>query len=290
MLKALKYKDIDLLAAMNNRQKIEQGEKKTASRLPILVIIMVLFMVGGGYYYLHSEVKSLEEEKNTIDLYLKDPATLENYNASLRLQAMADYMIGQKDSLGSVLLNISSYPDLTADDFHTIFEYADVYVKLSEIRYDRNTGVLSFDAESSSVTDVPIFVGQLRRSGIFSDVRYEGYTEIVNENTEETTPRRELRRDEFGNPVFNPLTDEPVYDEIPQTRTNTEKSFLFAVTALVKAPEPRFPSPNDGVNADTNVTADAGADDGTDTTADTDAAADAGTTAGAGETASDVRN
>ena len=247
MANALKYKDINLIAAQDRKLRVAKEEKAVAIRLPVLILILVLLVFGLGYYYLYTVTNELESDKEKVSLYLNDPVTIADYNESLRMQDVAGRMVAQKEELEQVLLNLSSYPDMSGTDFNTIYEYAGTHVDISEVSYNRATGVLSFNAECETVTAVPIFVGQLRTTVIFDDVRYEGYTERIVSRQESIAPLQEHRLDEYGDPIYRP-DGTPVIDLIPQTRTITEKTFIFAVTALVRAPEPQLPGPGQSVS------------------------------------------
>jgi len=243
MGKSLKYKDINLITAQERKQKVAKEEKATAIRQPIMILILVLLMLGLGYYYLHSQTIALEEEQYRLSYFVDDPITIADMNESARLQDAAMRMVAQKDELERVLLNLSSFPDMQGGDFHVLYEYASGRIDISNVRYDRTSGVLSFNAVSDTVTGVPIYVAQLRMSMIFEDIKYEGYTEQVETFTEELPPKPVPRLDEWGNQVVNPITEEPVYDLIPQSRSWTVRSYAFAVSALVKIPEPSLPGP-----------------------------------------------
>jgi hypothetical protein len=247
MAKTLKYKDINLIAAQDRRQKAAKEERVVAVRQPALILILVLLLLGLGYYRLYTATNELEDEKKRLTGYLEDPITIEDYNSSITIQESAIRMVAQKDELANVLLNLSGCPDMQGGDFHLIYGYAGDSIKVSGVAYDRNSGVLSFMAASETVTGVPIFVAQLRTSAVFADIRYEGYSEQVQTFSQDLTPKKEPRLDEYGNHVINPLTEELVYDLIPQSRTYTVKAYQFAITALVKAPEPRMPGPGEGL-------------------------------------------
>ena len=248
MARTLKYKDINLIAAQDRRRRAAKEERVTAVRLPILVLVLVLLLLGSGYYYLVTETGALESAKADAAVFVNDPTTLAAYEASLKLQDQATRMAAQKNELGQVLLNLSSYPDMAGGDFHTIYSYADTRVSITNVSYNRASGVLTFNAESTTVTGVPVFIAQLRMSSIFADVKYLGYTEQITTTIVQLPPRQVQRVDEYGNPVFNPLTGEPVFDSVPQSRTDTHRSFLFSVTALMKSPEPHFPYPGQSVS------------------------------------------
>ena len=249
---SLKHKDINLIAALDRRQRAFREKKATAVRQPILILVLVLVLLGAGYYKLYTDTRALEKEKAAINLYLNDPTTVADYGESLKKQDQATRMAAQRDELGRVLLNLSSYPDIYKGDFDLIYEYADKRVGVSGVSYDRSTGVLSFNAECDTVTGVPLFVAQLRMSAIFDDIRYEGYTEQVTTNTTpgKTTKKwvPELGADE--KPKIDANGNEIGYwEETTSTVTTTNKSYVFAITALVRSPEPHMPEPGAGTGA-----------------------------------------
>jgi len=251
MARPIQYKDINLIAAMDRKQQKAKAEKTTAIRLPILVLILVALLFGVAYYYLYTNTNALEEKKETLNLYLDDPRVIAEYSDSFRAQEEAQRMIKQATELRQVLLNLSSYPDMYGGDFHLIYEYAGTRVAVTDVSYTRTTGVLSFNAECEAVTGVPIFVSQLRMSGIFDDVQYEGYTERITTNVREGTPIREWIPDlgADGEPMFDANDNEMGHwQETTPTITSSSKTFVFAVTALVRAPEPRLPGPGESVN------------------------------------------
>jgi len=250
MGKKLKYKDINLLTAQDRKLKIAKESKSVAIRLPVLILILVLVLLGWGYYSLYQQTSELEKKKSLIEQNLNDPIWIEDYSESLRLGDRAQIMVAQKEELQRVLLNLSSYPDMQGGDFHLIYEYAGKRVAISGVHYDRQTGVLSFNAECDAVTGVPIFVTQLRMSAIFDDVKYEGYAERVVTTTHQGQTTREWipqlgpddkpQLDSNGNEIG-------FWQENTSTYTKTTKTYVFAVTALVRAPEPRLPGSGEGV-------------------------------------------
>jgi len=250
MFKKVQYKDINLIAAMDSKQQKAKAEKTTAIRLPILVLVLVALLLGTAYYYLYTNTNELQEQKETVNLYLNDPRTQADYRESFRMEEEAQRMVTQANELETVLLNLSSFPNMYGGDFHLIYEYAGDRVDISEVKYNRMTGVLSFNAECVTVTGVPVFVSQLRMSGVFTDVKYEGYAErIISTTTAGSTIREwipDLGAD--GKPMLDAAGNEMgFWQETTPTTTTTTKSFVFAVTALVVAPEPRLPGYGESV-------------------------------------------
>ena len=247
----LKQKDINLIEALDRRQRGFKEGGAGGLRRPIIVLALVVALLGAGYFKLDADTRALEKEKDAINLYLNDPATVEGYEESLKRQGQAARMAEQRDELGRVLLNLSSYPEIYGGDLDLIYEYAGERVAVSDVSYDRETGVLSFSAECDTATGVPLFVSQLRGSAIFDDVRYEGYTEQV---TTTATPGKTTKKwiPELGadeKPKIDANGNEIGYwEETTATVTTTEKAYVFAITALVRTPEPHMPAPGAGAD------------------------------------------
>jgi hypothetical protein len=217
-------KEINLLLAMD-RQKVSSRKNKGVSIVvPIVVVVLVAVAMGAGYSYFYNNTSGIKAQKEAIELYLSDPATTAAYNESLTAQSEAARMTAEMSALRDVILNITSYPNLMGGDLDQVREIAGSRIKLSVMTYDKTSGVLSFNATSDTVTGVPLFIAQMRISGIFSDVQYQGYSEST--RTEPGKPKIEY--DETGAPYEVPTTLE-------------FKEYNFAVTALVNAPTPYIP-------------------------------------------------
>jgi hypothetical protein len=220
----MKNRDINLLLALDHQKVNARKGKGISIVVPILVIVLVAVAMGAGYSYFYNNTSEIRAQKEAIELYLSDPATTAAYNESLSAQSESARMAAEMSALRDVILNITSYPNLTGGDLDQVREIAGSRIKLAPMTYDKTSGVLSFNATSDTVTGVPLFVAQMRISGIFSDVQYQGYSESV--RTEPGKPR--IKYDENGVPY-----------EIPTTLEF--KEYNFAVTALVHASTPIIP-------------------------------------------------
>jgi hypothetical protein len=74
-----------------------------------------------------------------------------------------------------LLKNLSSYPDLSREQFVAIYDLAGTSIDISKISYDRRTGILKFEATASELSSLPFFVQRMRASGMFADIQYRGY-------------------------------------------------------------------------------------------------------------------
>ena len=270
MAGSMKNRDINLIAALDRRRRIAKEERIVAVRLPILVLVLALLLLGAARYYIVTDAARLGELKEASVLYLNDPSTIADYEDSLRLQKEATGMVAQKDELGQALLNLSSYPDLTGSDFHKIYGCAGDKVEISNVSYRRGTGVLSFNARCESVTGVPAFVAQLRGSGAFADIRYEGYTEEIETHTVPVADTWGPLMDENGHHILNEDGSQKEGWIKHPAKVSYTKSYVFAVSALARAPEPHLPSPGESVDGKAGERE--SADDSADGSADDSAA------------------
>ncbi|MDR3305838.1 MAG: hypothetical protein LBS85_07455 [Clostridiales Family XIII bacterium] len=226
MARAIKQKDINLILAMDRKAGDTSG--KAGGRVLILVIILIIVLCGAGYSFYYTEMNVLKGQAETVELYLNDPTVQAAYEASFAAQDQARRMTAAMEELTSVLINLSGYPDMNGEQFAEIYGFAGTRVALTGMTYNRSSGVLQFNAACDTVTGVPIFITQLRMSGIFSDVQYQGYTEVVTS-----------------------IPGQPIVDVDPETGVETitpttieKKAYNFSVSCLVKHPQPELPEIN----------------------------------------------
>jgi predicted negative regulator of RcsB-dependent stress response len=218
MAKAAKNRELNLLLALD-RSKIKSSSGSNVWILVLVIIIVILaFAAAAVYYFL--ETSNLQNEKDTSLVYLNDPITQAAYDESNRAQLEATQMQSESSELAGAIANLKTYPSLTSNQWKKLFRIAGGRVDLSGFSYDRTTGLLTFAAQTTSATRVPIFVAELRTSGIFADVAYEGYS--------------------GGTTIDTIIEDGPVDEEGLPTQISTtiaNTSFSFNVTCLVKPPK-----------------------------------------------------
>jgi hypothetical protein len=224
-------KDINLLLAMDHQKTSSRKSKGVSIVIPIVVIVLIAVGMGAGYSYFYDRTSGAKAQAEVIRLYLSDSTTQTAYNESLAAKSEAERMTAEMSALRDVILNITSYPDLTGGEIDQVRETAGSRIKLETMYYDKTTGVLSFRAISETVTGVPLFIAQLRITGIFSDVQYAGY--------EETTRTEITYYLEWDPGIWD-------YREVEKRTDYTE--YNFAVTALVNAPTPYIPPEIGGTN------------------------------------------
>ncbi|MDR0518950.1 MAG: hypothetical protein LBG82_02680 [Clostridiales Family XIII bacterium] len=214
MARTVKNKELNLLAALDRgrqRQKLSSG-----TIVFIILIAALVALVAVFYAYMMWRSEGLTERRDAAQAYVNAPETQHQYEVALANIEAAQRAQAQAGVVAGAVKSENSYPDISADDYKSIFRIAGGNMNMSEITYDRDTGTLSFLAKCHSATRIPIFIAALRSSGVFSDVRYEGYT-----GGTFTTP---------GEPVI--ASDGAI---IPTQVTQTEYAFNVSCTVKTDA-------------------------------------------------------
>ncbi|MDR1797175.1 MAG: hypothetical protein LBR44_06965 [Clostridiales Family XIII bacterium] len=170
---AIKQKDINLLAAL---EKIEAKEAKAkrASPVPAAVLAAVVCGLGVFWFYQGAEVSGLKVEQARAEAFLaENEGQVQATNQAL---SDAENMRAQAEAMKTITSAVESYPDLSSDQLRRVFEVASGRATLENISYDRSTGELSFGARTSTASGVSLFVAQLRQTGMFAEVTYDGYS------------------------------------------------------------------------------------------------------------------
>lgn len=212
-------KDINLLDAMTKK-------KSRVNPLALIVPIFVFLVLGAGIalstFWITSQTVALTLERDSLQNYMTSSRVTEGQQEAQTLQAQVGQLQALASEVRGTLYNLSSYPDLTGEDFQAVFEMSGEDIELTHFMYDRRTGVLSFTATCESVRKIPVFVTALRDSGIFSDVQYKGY---ANET-----------RTESGNPILDPVSKTTTIE------TWTVSEYHYDISCLVANPAPTLPA------------------------------------------------
>lgn len=220
-------KDINLLAAMTRKTP---RVHPLAFIVPVLTFLGLGLLIASSVIWVTGQTTLLTLERDELQHYMDSPRVSEGQAEAVSLQAAATEVQARAAEVKGTLYNLSSYPDLSGEEFQTIFNFAGENIQLTEFNYDRRSGTLSFSASSQSVRGIPTFIAALRESGIFADVQYKGYVNGV--------------RIETGGPVFDPITE-------VTTLPNIEiYEYLYQVSCLVANPTPGLPALDEAASSD----------------------------------------
>ena len=159
-------KELDLLRSYRRLMRGEKGRSGLLHHFltPAVGCLLVCVLIWGVLLLMNSSLSSLTDDVND---WLLDPAVTQQYSDRL-LQAL-----GQVQALTDAL---ATYPQVDSALISRIGAAGGAEVSMSLTGYDADTGALRFDAQSTSVIDIPGYVLKLQSLGLFRKVDYTGYT------------------------------------------------------------------------------------------------------------------
>jgi hypothetical protein len=170
-----KTKDINFLTALTAAEEGRHRAKKGVNAL-IVLFAFVAMASGGFFVWNQMQQGSLIAEKTALESYLNDQQVAAQYAQSEQTRNEAAGLDAKAKALEGAVSGVATHPDLSAGQIRQTFSIAGESVELNDFVYDRETGQLAFSATCEKATGVSAFISQLRMSGIFADVAYEGYT------------------------------------------------------------------------------------------------------------------
>lgn len=166
-------KRIDLYRA--NKKLFEKGEKQQGIGKHLLfpAAVFVLCMIPTLIFFILNKITLNEIQKKQE--WIVSEEVQGQYNQALELERqLADI----ESSIAAVEVtgqNLSVYPELSNDVLHRIENAGGAGIECRITGYDASTGVLTFQANSRKVIDVPDYILKLKDSGLFHTVNYTGY-------------------------------------------------------------------------------------------------------------------
>ncbi|MDR1271631.1 MAG: hypothetical protein LBK04_01355 [Clostridiales Family XIII bacterium] len=217
MAKTVKVRDINLLLAMDRGVKKSKGSG--AKFLPLLMIVAAVVAIAAAMVFFYMQNSDLKSQIEEINLYLNDETTKSAAADSIAAQTMAGLMSSLNQSLEKTVSDLSSYPQISGEQIDRIYTFAGNRVQIDDnFSFDNSTGRLDLSVTSDTAAGVPIFVSQLRASGMFEEVTYQGYQET---STSSEGPQR-----------TDPVTGESV------STTVTTSAYHFTVSCMWQRPTP----------------------------------------------------
>ena len=136
-------KELDLLRSYRRLMRGEKGRSGLLHHFltPAAACLLVCVLIWGVLLWRNS---SLSRRTDDVNDWLLDPAVTQQYSEAANRQQYNDSLV---QALGQALTG-----------------------------YDPDTGALRFDAQSTSVIDIPGYVLKLQSLGLFRKVDYTGYT------------------------------------------------------------------------------------------------------------------
>ena len=162
-------KELDLLRSYRRLMRGEKGRSGLLHHFltPAAACLLVCVLIWGVLLLRNSSLSSRTDDVND---WLLDPAVTQQYSEAADRQQY-------NDSLVQALTDaLATYPQVDSALISRIGAAGGAEVSMSLTGYDADTGALRFDAQSTSVIDIPGYVLKLQSLGLFRKVDYTGYT------------------------------------------------------------------------------------------------------------------
>ena len=168
-------KELDLLRSYRRLSRDNKGQTDLLHNFytPIAVCLVVCLLVWG--VFLRMDL-SLSHKTDEINDWLNDPTVIEQYNEAAEKQQHNDNLVQGLQQVNGLTDALATYPQVDSALMSKIGAAGGAQVSSVLTGYDATTGALQFDAQSSSVIDIPSYVLKLQKTGLFQKVDYTGYT------------------------------------------------------------------------------------------------------------------
>lgn len=168
-------KDINLYELWQATQQKEQEisfELKREIIYPLLTFAICLVLTAGVSIWNLSASAQLD----AINDWIYDDGNQSSYRAANERRSYSAKLGQAVNQVDQMTENLSTYPDLTNDMIARIENVSgrDMDVQVQSV--DMSTGILTFNALSRQVIDIPGYINLLDGTGLFDTVNYTGYS------------------------------------------------------------------------------------------------------------------
>lgn len=169
-----KEKRINLYQILKASSEKEQKQKGVWKHflVPAAVLAACLVLTGVTFGFNLGAWRKIQQHQNWIG----DPKNRQEYQNALDLREQLSQLDKNLAELAQTEQNLNGYPEFSSSMLRKIESIGGGGMKLRIIGYDSKTGVLTFDAVSREVIDMPSYIRSLQDTGLFHTVDYTGYT------------------------------------------------------------------------------------------------------------------
>lgn len=169
-----KEKRMNLLLALKALKEQENKGKSLWKHLMVPGLTLAACLAAAAV----TVVLNIQAQRNINkqQAWLDQPKIQEQYNRYLELKGQVEELKDTETDLIQMKENLAGYPRLSSAMLSRMESIGGVDMEIYITGYDAETGVLTFDAGSNKVIDIPDYIRRLQETGLFSTVDYTGYT------------------------------------------------------------------------------------------------------------------
>jgi hypothetical protein len=163
----------DVLSNIKMLEKAKHRKRPKKRWIPILVsVIFTLVASIGGLYYL---VYGVDQEINSLNSYLRNPAIVEERNEIDALIANTAYIDSLFNEVSSLKNEIARQPQITRQLLDTIVRTGGSSVTVNGISFSSGNGTISVSCSGDTEHSAASFVEALNRNALIHTVNYTGF-------------------------------------------------------------------------------------------------------------------
>ena len=159
-------KELDLLRSYRRLMRGEKGRSGLLHHFltPAAGCLLVCVLIWGVLMMMNSSLSSLTDDVND---WLLDPAVTQQYSEAADRQQYNDSLVQALGQVQALTDALATYPQVDSALISRIGAAGGAEVSMS---------LTGYDAQSTSVIDIPGYVLKLQSLGLFRKVDYTGYT------------------------------------------------------------------------------------------------------------------
>ncbi len=166
-------KSMNLAASLEKGTDGEQAARTNIwkAALPVAVVLLVCVLIFAGAWV---RKLSMDRKLRQADDWIEKTVSSREYKEAVLSEKEAEKLEQTVTEIGRLRKNLAAYPVFDTETLAEI-EGAGVGISLKIRGYDAGTGVLTFDASSQEVIDIPDYIKKLEETELFHTVDYTGY-------------------------------------------------------------------------------------------------------------------
>ena len=169
-------KELDLLRSYRRLMRGEKGRSGLLHHFLTPAAVCLLVCHPNGVQVMSADIPGLSRRTDDVNDWLLDPAVTQQYSEAADRQQYNDSLVQALGQVQALTDALATYPQVDSALISRIGAAGGAEVSMSLTGYDADTGALRFDAQSTSVIDIPGYVLKLQSLGLFRKVDYTGYT------------------------------------------------------------------------------------------------------------------
>lgn len=170
-----KKKKINLYSIWKEKNQIQKTDLSKmkefilAPAITLAICLVVIGIISTMNFMTSHHIKSMNKWINSDEIQTA-------YQEAHEKEVESEKLVKSLNQVSTMEQALATYPDLTLEMINKIVDTGGNNVTVSIRGLDVSTGLLTFNATSSEVIDIPGYVQKLQATKLFSTVNYTGYS------------------------------------------------------------------------------------------------------------------